>query len=139
MEKKLYRSRKERMLSGVCGGLGKYFSVDPTFVRLAFILLCFVGFSGVLAYIVAAIIIPEIPENMPEENVETYDADGNKVNVEAQKKTKQFLGVFFIIIGAFLLVDKIFYWISFDVFLGVGIVLVGIYLLLGNSIFKPKN
>ncbi len=47
------------MLAGVCGGIAEYFDVDPSLVRLAWVLFCAVGGSGVLAYIVAAIIIPK--------------------------------------------------------------------------------
>lgn len=61
MEKKLYRVREGKFLCGVCGGIGEYFNIDPTLVRLGAVLLSFAGFSGVLAYIVAAIIIPEKP------------------------------------------------------------------------------
>lgn len=57
--KRLYRSASNRMLCGVCGGLGEYYSIDPTLVRLLVVILCAFGFSGVVAYIIAAIIIPE--------------------------------------------------------------------------------
>ncbi|MBP8855996.1 MAG: PspC domain-containing protein [Oscillospiraceae bacterium] len=60
-EKRLYKARAGRMLCGVCGGIAEYFGIDPTLVRLAFIVLCFGWGSGILAYIVAAIIIPEAP------------------------------------------------------------------------------
>ena len=60
MEKKLYRSRTDKKLCGVCGGLGKYFDIDPTLVRLAVVLLSLFG-CGVIAYIVAALVIPEEP------------------------------------------------------------------------------
>ncbi len=59
--KRLYRSSRERILGGVAGGIGDYFDVDPTLVRLAWILLAFAGGVGILAYIVAWIIIPEAP------------------------------------------------------------------------------
>lgn len=59
--KRLYRSKTNRRVAGVFGGAGKYFGVDPTLVRVLFVLLAFaVGIiPAVLAYIVAAIIIPE--------------------------------------------------------------------------------
>lgn len=60
--KKLYRIREGRKLAGVCGGLGEYFEIDPTLVRLAWVLLVLLGGSGILAYIIAALIIPERPE-----------------------------------------------------------------------------
>lgn len=64
-QKKLYRSRSKRMICGVCGGVGEYLNIDPTVIRLLWVVLSFVGFSGVIAYIIAAIIIPEEPYNQP--------------------------------------------------------------------------
>lgn len=61
MKKRLYRSRKDKMLAGICGGLAEYFAVDPSLVRLACVLLCLYAGTGLLAYILAAIIIPEDP------------------------------------------------------------------------------
>ena len=58
--KKLYRSRKNRMLCGVCGGIGEYLNIDPTLVRLLAVLLGCSG-TGILVYIIAAIIIPVSP------------------------------------------------------------------------------
>ena len=62
--KKLYRSRNDKKLCGLLGGLGEYFDVDANLLRLLFILVCFItGFFPLLiAYIVACIIIPEAPE-----------------------------------------------------------------------------
>lgn len=56
--KKLYKSRSDRMIAGVCGGIGEYFNIDPTVVRVATAILFFSG-VGLPAYIVAAIIMPE--------------------------------------------------------------------------------
>lgn len=61
-EKRLYKSRRARMVCGVCGGIAEYFNIDPTLVRLAFVLLTFGWGSGLLAYIVAAVVMPENPE-----------------------------------------------------------------------------
>ena len=63
MEKKLYRSRTDKKLCGVCGGLAKYLNMDVTIVRLICALLVLFTGIGLLAYIVAALIIPEEPEN----------------------------------------------------------------------------
>ena len=60
VEKRLYRSRENKMLCGVCGGIGEYFNVDATFIRLLFVLFGCTG-SGIVAYIIAAIIIPDKP------------------------------------------------------------------------------
>lgn len=59
--KRLYRSRRERLVCGVCGGVAEYFNIDPTIVRLAFLLFVFCAGSGMLAYIIAAIVMPDDP------------------------------------------------------------------------------
>lgn len=60
MNKKLYRSRDSRVICGVCGGLGEFLGIDETIIRLIWAVWCCVGI-GILAYIVAAIVIPETP------------------------------------------------------------------------------
>ena len=61
--KRLYKSSTNRVLCGVCGGIGEYLNLDPTIIRLLCLLLvCGVG-SGLLIYIVAAVIIPEEPKH----------------------------------------------------------------------------
>jgi phage shock protein C len=62
--KKLYRSGRDRMLGGVCGGIAEYFNVDATLVRLLWVLLTLgsIG-AGILVYLIAWIIIPENPKD----------------------------------------------------------------------------
>lgn len=57
--KKLHKSQTDKKLCGVCGGLAEYFNIDPTIVRLLWILFSIAGGAGLLAYIIAAIIMPE--------------------------------------------------------------------------------
>lgn len=59
MNKRLTRVEEGKMLCGVCAGIAKYFDIDPTLVRLGLVLLCCFGGTGILAYFVAAIIIPK--------------------------------------------------------------------------------
>lgn len=67
MEKKLYRSRTDKKVCGVCAGLAKYLGMDVTIMRLIVVLLTlFVG-GGLIAYLVCALVIPEEPENIIEE------------------------------------------------------------------------
>lgn len=79
MEKKLTRSVDDRMIGGVCGGLAKYFGVDPSFVRIAFALLTLAGggFLGIIAYVVMLIIIPE-------ESAATTGGSGSKQTSKAK-------------------------------------------------------
>ena len=58
MNKRLYRSNTNKMVAGVCGGIAEYFRLDPTLVRLDWLLFCAAGGSGFLVYIIAALIIP---------------------------------------------------------------------------------
>lgn len=62
MEKKLYKSKADRKVSGVCGGLAVYLGIDVTLVRLIWVLTILFGGTGVLAYIVCACIIPDEPD-----------------------------------------------------------------------------
>ena len=62
--KKLYRSDENKMLAGVCGGIAEYFGVDATLIRLAWVVFSLLGGSGLLAYILAAIIIPRDDSNL---------------------------------------------------------------------------
>lgn len=64
MDKRLYKSNVNKMLDGVCGGIAEYFGIDPTLIRLGWVLFCALGGSGIIAYIIAAIIIPRNPEQI---------------------------------------------------------------------------
>ena len=63
MEKKLYKSKTDKKIAGVCGGIAEYFGVDSMWVRLGWILIVLCMGTGLLAYIICAIVIPEKPEN----------------------------------------------------------------------------
>lgn len=64
--KKLYRSRKQRMIAGVCGGLGEYFGIDPTAMRVLFVVATILGFgSAILVYLILLIVLPEEPLEIP--------------------------------------------------------------------------
>lgn len=62
--KKLYKSRSNKILCGVCGGVGEYIGLDPVLVRIIFLLLCFAVGGGLILYIIAAIIMPKEPDDM---------------------------------------------------------------------------
>ena len=62
-KKRLYRSRDERMIWGVCGGIAKYFDVDPMLIRLVAVLSLFLCFTGLLGYPILTIVMPLEPQN----------------------------------------------------------------------------
>lgn len=63
MEKKLYRSRTNKKLFGVCGGIAEYFEIDATVIRLLWVLAVVCAGVGILAYLIAALVMPVAPEN----------------------------------------------------------------------------
>ena len=84
-EKRLYRSRSEKMLFGVTAGLGDYFETDPTIVRLVFVLLCFLGGAGILLYIALAILMPEEPATGTGELSERISETAREIGERARK------------------------------------------------------
>jgi phage shock protein PspC (stress-responsive transcriptional regulator) len=58
MEKRLHRSRTEKMIGGVCGGLAEYFGVDPTLIRVIWVLITLMAGAGILLYLILWIVMP---------------------------------------------------------------------------------
>lgn len=138
MTKKFYRSKKDKMIAGVCGGAAEYFEIDATLVRLAFVLFSLAFGSGVILYIIAAIIVPEKPAEMEEDSeddVEVLDKDGNKVvdHDANQRKSKQFIGLALLIVGGFMITQYFVPWFSVKLLWAAGLVLAGLYLFMTQS------
>lgn len=64
MKKKLYKSASDKKICGVCAGIANYFSIDATLVRLGLVAFCILGGSGVLAYIICALVMPDEPTDI---------------------------------------------------------------------------
>lgn len=122
---KLYRSRKNSMISGVCGGLAHYLNVDPTIVRLVFVFLAFYHFLGVWVYLVLAIILP-----LPPQGWEEYP---HPVRSGNSSQTTKVIGGGLVILGllafASLFELKLFQWMQIDNLWPALIVLLGVLLL----------
>jgi phage shock protein C len=104
--KLLRRSRHDRIIAGVCGGLGRYLGVDPILLRIAFVVLAIAGGSGIVIYIVAIIVMPE---EKPGENLgEIHPRTGATGRILA--------GTALISLGTILLVDRFVSW--FDKVIG---------------------
>jgi phage shock protein C len=119
MEKKLYKSKKERILLGVCGGIAEYFSIDPTIIRLIFILLIFtIGPLLPLFYLISALIIPEAP-------------DGEEIVTPHKSLRGEFWGWILLGLGVFLLALNLgWFFIPFRIAVPLFILFLGIILLL---------
>jgi phage shock protein C len=155
MEKKLYRSQSDRMIAGVCGGLGEYLSTDPVWIRLFFVLLLFATGFGFWVYIIMWIIIP--PEGRPA----TTSGDTVQANVQEMADRARELGqgiqrglhgdratsdssttsgtilvgIAFILLGAMLMLNRLnlFWWLRWDVMWPLLLVLLGGALLFSRT------
>lgn len=92
MSNKLYRSRSNKMIAGICGGIGEYFSIDPTIIRLILIILVFLGLSGVLFYIIAWIVIPEEPNFLERKPSKPKSSNNNHRTPESLVKDSDYTG-----------------------------------------------
>lgn len=87
--KKLYRSRTDKMLAGVCGGIAEYLNIDSTIVRIVFVLFSLGGGFGILAYVALAIIMPERPYgNIEEPRRNADDFEREYRDFQASRKEK---------------------------------------------------
>ncbi len=144
--KKLYRSKTDRVIFGVCGGLGEYFEVDSLILRILFILLTFTGGSGIIIYIILAIIIPDGEghklngkEAVNEIQGKTQDlAEEIKKNGNWLRSTKNIIGLIIIFIGLNIFFKQVFdfspfAWINWGVVWALIIVLIGAKIILNNK------
>jgi phage shock protein C len=113
MEKRLYRSRRSRIIGGICGGLGEYFNIDPVIVRLVWFVLIIFGGIGILAYIIAWVIIPDenvYPAEKPPQAKETI----SDVQKQGNYNARIFWGVVLIILGVLFGIRE--FWYFDDIF-----------------------
>ena len=143
-EKRLYRSRDDRVLAGVCSGLGKYLDVDPVIIRLIWAATILLAGAGIFLYIIAWTIIPEEPlrtkttqeaeasdsdvfDSEFDQKTGTYDSEQKiKEQLEKEKRGKLAIGVGIVIVGIVFLFSQIFAFnISWRVIIGLLLILAG--------------
>ena len=109
MSGRLMRSETDRMVGGVCGGLGRYLNMDATLVRLAFVLFTLAGGAGLLVYLILLIVMPL--DSSVEERVNYVPRDE-----ESQRRTSMLIGGALILIGLVYFIGRIpgLAWISFS-------------------------
>lgn len=153
--KKLYRSSRNRVLAGVCGGLGEYFEIDPVLIRIGFILLTLAHGLGILLYIILMIIIPkESGKEVKEEAKVDLEASAKEIKEIAQNLGEQakaaatelkeqkswfsekrnIVGLVLIIIGFIALTNILFpmqmYWFRWNYLWPTVIIIIGVYLII---------
>lgn len=155
MEKRLYRSYTDKMLGGVCGGLGEYFDIDPVIIRVLFVVAVLFGGGGVLAYIILWIVIPQKPFTIPKMNKD--DASSSETNdsqtkqdentfrnfvVEKRRMNKNSLaGIILIFLGVLFLLDNFVPRFSFHDFWPLILIGIGFALILNarNNHYEVKQ
>lgn len=143
MEKRLERSETNKVIAGVCGGIGEYFDVDPVFVRILAVISFLASGFGIIAYIVAWIIMPKSDE------VSMNQTQSTDPNGQAQQQSRQetkpreysswnryLPGLILVGIGLILLIRENWYWFDFDELWPVLLVIVGLLLIFRR---KKKN
>lgn len=134
--KRLYRSRQNRILAGVCGGIADYFKIDPLIIRLFFVFIFFLNGAGILAYIIGWIIIPERPYDYNGEQYnEKFDEESYYENESSgfNRTNQRFIGIILIIIGAFIIFSRVIplivwrnFWAIILIVLGISILVKGV-------------
>jgi len=115
MQKKLYRSRNDVVIGGVCGGIAEYFGVDAILVRLLAVFAVLFGGGGVLAYVIMWIIVPERPRNLDEgsysnEDDEDFEFDKKQDDTVRKYDNKKVFGIGLIALGVYLGVERFIPW-----------------------------
>ena len=109
---KLYRSVSDRMIGGVCGGLGTFLNIDPVFIRLLFILLLFGSDFGFILYLLLWIVVPEegkaygFKEDSVGERVKSMGSDIQQAVTQPHPQSGLILGIGLIAVGGFMFLDR---------------------------------
>lgn len=147
MEQKLFRSRRHRVISGVCGGLGRYFSVDPIVFRFAFIAMLMAGGSSIIVYLILLIIIPKEPlpafasqtgsqnnaSNTPEGNTAFDNFQSQDLESSPADSTSIVFGLLLISGGALLLLHNLVPLFNIQKLWPASLVIIGLGLIFKKS------
>ena len=144
--KRLYRSRKDKIIAGVCGGLGEYFNTDPVIIRILAVFLVFWGGGGLIAYVIAMIIIPTEPsgsqdtETVAEATPETDTVEPDRE--PAGDTGALIVGVVLVVVGGIFMLknfpffDNYFWWFRHHIghlFWPAAIIAVGAFMVFRGS------
>ena len=150
-EKRLLRSRSDKVIAGIAGGLGKYFNIDPLIIRILFVILALFGAGGVIVYLILWIAIPEDYTD----SFYKYTNSNNK-NMENKNETKKenykpyrdyekrkndgnlIAGLILITLGVIFLIDRFVPRVDFGDLWPLLLIIAGIFILRTNF-SKPKN
>lgn len=119
------------MISGVCAGIANYLNIDPTIIRILFLISLFSWGAGVLIYIICSIVIPIAPgDNDPYDyTLNEEDKRSHLATLANHNNARIIFGIILIIIGAISILEKIFSWFEFDLIWPITIIGIGFLIL----------
>lgn len=144
MKEKLYRSNNDRVIAGVCGGLGEYFGIDPILIRLGFVLVTVWGGGGLVVYIIMALLIPEKKGKGVALKIENVGEKVKDLVAEVRESPKNdgggkmVIGILLILWGGAELLKKLNWW-QIDIgelvwrWWPAGVILAGISVIFGRK------
>ena len=137
--KKLYRSSKNKIIAGVCGGIAEYFDIDPTIVRIIFVLIALIDGIGVILYLIMALIVPTKDGSDIRANAEELAGRVNQAASGFRKNDlgKNLLGVAIVFLGLMLLLKNLLpakmIWFGHGIFWSGLIIAIGLYLIIKTN------
>lgn len=135
MNNRLYKSRDNIVIDGVCGGIAEYFNIDATLIRLGFILLAFpLHISVLLIYIVLGIIVPRREADL-NNDFSTTGQEQSQQSYPVSKPQRKYpaslyIGGGLVLLGAYTLLKDHIYWLDMGLVVSVGLVLLGVYMII---------
>ena len=152
MAKRLYRSRKDSVIAGVCGGIAEHFNIDPTLVRIVAVISIFVNGIGLIAYIIGWIFIPQNPGSLSEEKTDENRGTAQTIKKKAENVAREIGegirgqsekdkgwgnsrllgGIILICLGLVFLGSTFFPWFSFARLWPLILVVLGVVILAGG-------
>lgn len=141
MSKKLYRSRDDKVIAGVCGGIADYFEIDTALVRIIWVIITLMGGAGIIAYIICAFVFPEgsrlndeIGDGEYIVGAKNYDGEYFKDENDDGEKNKVLAGSILIALGVLFLIRRYVYWFDFGKLWPVVLIIIG-----GYIVYKGKE
>ena len=159
MAKRVYRSRKDCVIAGICGGIAEYFDIDPILVRIIAVLTIFLNGLGLIAYIIGWILIPQNPEPLAKEEItekkgtvgkikekaeEVANEIGERIRggskrTEGKRDSRWVAGLILICLGLLFLARNFFGWFDLGKLWPLILVVIGLAVMAGSFRRKKKN
>ncbi len=130
--KKIYKSRKDKIIGGVCGGIAEYFEIDPVIIRVLFVFLTLFHGSGLILYLLLLIILPNEPlpftVETSEQEVKTEEqSESTGLTYESKNNKRRIFGIILLIIGLILLLENTISFLDLEFAFPIILILIGVY------------